>query len=196
MSSSDGRWRMPARYVFVLMGFLGFNMLYALRVNLSVAMVTMVNASAIDTGNHTTTSSQCFNKTALDLQRAASRTAAGQTGAPPGEFAWDSYTQGVVMGSFFWGYMITQVSDTIDILSIILLCLLVVGSWWSFSRKLGIEATSRLLHLFNITTDHHQPMDSSFTLCCLHVDPSCGRYVRRSGLPVYARNDSSMVAEE
>jgi len=34
----------PVRYVFVLMGFLGFNMIYALRVNLSVALVSMVTS--------------------------------------------------------------------------------------------------------------------------------------------------------
>ena len=35
------RWTFPIRYIFLIMAFLGFNILYSLRVNLSVAIVTM-----------------------------------------------------------------------------------------------------------------------------------------------------------
>ncbi len=40
----------PARYVLAMMGFLGFVNVYALRINLSMAIVAMVNSSA----NHST----------------------------------------------------------------------------------------------------------------------------------------------
>ena len=36
----------PARYVLAMMGFLGFVNVYALRINLSMAIVAMVNTSA------------------------------------------------------------------------------------------------------------------------------------------------------
>jgi ACS family sodium-dependent inorganic phosphate cotransporter-like MFS transporter 5 len=36
----------PARYVLAVMGFLGFVNVYALRVNLSMAIIKMVNSSA------------------------------------------------------------------------------------------------------------------------------------------------------
>lgn len=42
----DGRWP-KARHILGLMGFLGFANVYAMRVNLSVAMVAMVNNTAI-----------------------------------------------------------------------------------------------------------------------------------------------------
>ena len=42
---------MPARYQLVLLSFVGFSIVYSLRVNLSVALVSMV------TGNTTHTSS-------------------------------------------------------------------------------------------------------------------------------------------
>lgn len=41
-----------ARHVFALMGFLGFVNVYAMRVNLSVAIVVMVNNTAIDHHNN------------------------------------------------------------------------------------------------------------------------------------------------
>ena len=52
-----GLWRhdffpcIPARYVLAIMGFLGFVNVYALRVNLSMAIVPMVNNSASVSSN-------------------------------------------------------------------------------------------------------------------------------------------------
>ena len=52
-----GLWRhdffpcIPARYVLAIMGFLGFVNVYALRVNLSMAIVPMVNNSANASSN-------------------------------------------------------------------------------------------------------------------------------------------------
>ena len=40
----------PARYMLAIMGFLGFVNVYALRINLSMAIIAMVNSSA----NHST----------------------------------------------------------------------------------------------------------------------------------------------
>ncbi|XP_077990261.1 sialin-like [Glandiceps talaboti] len=80
------------RHVLALMGFLGFVNVYCLRVNLSVAMVAMVNS----TGNDKNQSSECpmSNSTHSD---------------PEGEFNWDEKTQGIILGSFFYGYILTQV---------------------------------------------------------------------------------------
>ena len=59
-------------------GFLGFVKVYAMRVNLSVAIVYMVNNT---TDNDTTT----------------------------GQFQWDEAQQGIILGMFFYGYVLTQV---------------------------------------------------------------------------------------
>jgi hypothetical protein len=48
-----------ARYVLALMGFLGFANVYAMRVNLSVAIVAMVNNSAIPKANDSDSTDVC-----------------------------------------------------------------------------------------------------------------------------------------
>lgn len=89
---------LAARYVLSVYLFCGFFMLYALRVNLSVAIVAMVNKTA-EAGNGT--AGECpaldgsvYNSTA-DIEN--------------GEFEWDESTQGLLLGSFFYGYVLTQV---------------------------------------------------------------------------------------
>ena len=56
------------RHIFVFLGFLGFANVYAMRVNLSVAIVYMAQ-----------------------------------------DFDWDEKTNGVILGMFFYGYVLTQV---------------------------------------------------------------------------------------
>ncbi|XP_042865549.1 putative inorganic phosphate cotransporter [Penaeus japonicus] len=85
-----------ARHVLALMGFLGFANVYAMRVNLSVAIVAMVNNTAIP---H-------VNKTESD----ACPVPSGNQTEPSqdGEFVWTEYEQGLILGSFFWGYVLTN----------------------------------------------------------------------------------------
>ncbi|KAG0429863.1 hypothetical protein HPB47_023236 [Ixodes persulcatus] len=89
-----------ARYTLSIFLFCGFFMLYSLRVNLSVAIVAMVNGTAV-IGN-TSSSRDCpaldgsvYNVT-TDLENR-------------GEFSWDENIQGMVLGSFFYGYVLTQI---------------------------------------------------------------------------------------
>lgn len=86
------------RHVLGLMGFLGFANVYAMRVNLSVAIVAMVNSSAIP---H-------VNATKLDTcpNTADGNSTTGQT--QDGEFAWDENEQALILGAFFWGYIVTN----------------------------------------------------------------------------------------
>ena len=62
-------------------GFLGFVNAYAMRVNLSVAIVYMVNNPNTTNTTNTTT----------------------------GQFQWDEAQQGIILGMFFYGYVLTQV---------------------------------------------------------------------------------------
>jgi len=73
----------PKRYVLAVMVFFGFCTLYALRVNLNVAIGAMCN-------NHT------IYVNGFYVQRVA-------------EFEWDSKLQGIVLGSFYYGYIILQI---------------------------------------------------------------------------------------
>ncbi|KAL9881863.1 major facilitator superfamily transporter 10 isoform 2-T2 [Glossina fuscipes fuscipes] len=88
-----------ARTVFGFMGFLGFAVVYAMRVNLSVAIVAMVNQSAIP---HVNSSAMIDETCPADNKK-------NVTILSEGEFAWDESTQGLVLGSFFYGYVLTQV---------------------------------------------------------------------------------------
>ncbi|XP_021941380.1 sialin isoform X1 [Zootermopsis nevadensis] len=87
-----------ARYVMALMGFLGFANVYAMRVNLSVVIVAMVNNTAIPKANNSDSTDVCptefMNQTVVQ---------------PEGEFVWDESIQGIILGSFFYGYIVTQV---------------------------------------------------------------------------------------
>ncbi|XP_059617450.1 sialin-like [Phlebotomus argentipes] len=70
------------RYVVVLMAFLGFFNVYSLRVNLSVAIVAMTETKNVTMENGTVIETQ--------------------------DFPWDSTQQGLVLSSFFYGYITTQ----------------------------------------------------------------------------------------
>jgi ACS family sodium-dependent inorganic phosphate cotransporter-like MFS transporter 5 len=83
----------PARVIFVIMGFTGFCLIYAYRVVLSVAIVAMVGQV-----NSTEESNDCHvdsNKTESHIINR--------------EFDWDSEQQAVILGAFFYGYVITQI---------------------------------------------------------------------------------------
>nr|XP_033794054.1 sialin [Geotrypetes seraphini] len=87
-----------ARYNLAVLALFGFLILYALRVNLSVALVNMVkpnssmseNASASVCPAHSTSPQKPHNITGK-------------------QYSWDADTQGWILGSFFYGYIITQI---------------------------------------------------------------------------------------
>lgn len=88
---------LKARYVLGILGFLGFANVYAMRVNLSVAIVAMVNNTAIPKPPNVT----------LDICHSTDGNST--VPLPDGPFAWDEETQGIVLGSFFYGYVLTQI---------------------------------------------------------------------------------------
>ena len=97
--------RFPScRLVLTIMGFLGFVNAYCLRVNLSVALVAMLN----NTQQHY--SDVTHNRSAhLSDETCQSNESVGETTLRNGEFNWDSHTQGTVLAAFFYGYIMTQV---------------------------------------------------------------------------------------
>ncbi|CAH0564068.1 unnamed protein product [Brassicogethes aeneus] len=87
-----------SRHILGIMGFLGFANVYAMRVNLSVAIVAMVNSSMTPPP-----SNNSFETCTVP------NVTNGTIPASTGEFNWDEQTQGIVLGSFFYGYVLTQV---------------------------------------------------------------------------------------
>lgn len=74
-------WR-KKRYLVVLLAFFGFFNVYALRVNLSVAIVAMTENRTVEHEDGSVTYQQ--------------------------DFHWDSKQKGLVLSSFFYGYICTQ----------------------------------------------------------------------------------------
>jgi len=98
--------RFPScRLVLIVMGFLGFVNVYILRVNLSIALVAMVNHTQLP---YTIVSHNHSENTADDICK-SKESIAGNVHAKSGEFNWDSQEQGTVLAAFFYGYIFTQV---------------------------------------------------------------------------------------
>ncbi|KAE8741674.1 hypothetical protein FOCC_FOCC012795 [Frankliniella occidentalis] len=98
----------PARYVFAVLGSIGFAIIYGLKVNLSVAIVAMVNHTAL----------AALAQGGADRAGAADSPAAPACSSDPGSptesledgpFEWSETTQGYILASYFWGYMVTQI---------------------------------------------------------------------------------------
>ncbi|KAJ1520118.1 hypothetical protein ONE63_004338 [Megalurothrips usitatus] len=85
------------RTVVGFMGFLGLALVYAMRVNLSVVIVAMVNSTVPEDNNNTACPvAPEYHRSILTVPK-------------KGEFNWDERTQGMILGSFFYGYVLTQV---------------------------------------------------------------------------------------
>ena len=93
--SSRSSSRMSCRHLLAFVAFLGFVNVYCLRVNLSVALVAMVNQTAKAVGSNV--SIEC------PVEEDNSTVKRG------GEMNWDSNKQAQVLAAFFYGYIGTQV---------------------------------------------------------------------------------------
>ncbi|KAF7273182.1 putative inorganic phosphate cotransporter isoform X2 [Rhynchophorus ferrugineus] len=93
------------RHFVTFMLFLGMANAYVMRTNMSVAIVAMVNQTAIgvDTGS-TSVDEEC--NAVLSNTTSTSTSTSSDSG---GVFVWETDTQGYVLSSFFYGYVITQI---------------------------------------------------------------------------------------
>ncbi|CAG0922686.1 unnamed protein product, partial [Notodromas monacha] len=95
----------PMRYVLALLNAMGMAIIYGLKVNLSVAIVAMLNHTAIANADgdghhgHGGGVSPC----------AADGNGTKADGFADGPFVWGGKVQGLVLGSYFWGYILTQI---------------------------------------------------------------------------------------
>ncbi|XP_065574640.1 sialin-like isoform X2 [Artemia franciscana] len=96
----------PARYIFTFFASAGLAILYGLKVNLSVAIVAMVNHTGLAETTHDDGSHGQANVTyACPAQGPSNST---NTSEQDGPFLWNEPTQGLILGAYFWGYILTQ----------------------------------------------------------------------------------------
>ncbi|XP_060064477.1 sialin-like [Ylistrum balloti] len=84
-----------ARHTLSILAFFGCFNSYAMRFNLSVAMVAMANHTDTQTNSNLTTGCPKMNQSKIVNQAV--------------EFDWDEATQGFILSSFFYGYVATQI---------------------------------------------------------------------------------------
>ena len=90
------------RYVLAWMGALGIMNVYFCRINLSTAMVAMVGVEKQGRSSE--------NKSNVVSQCPGSSENEGENRVfPEGEFDWSKKEQGLVTGSYYWGYAACQV---------------------------------------------------------------------------------------
>lgn len=89
------------RHTLTILSFLAFFNVYAMRVNLSIALVAMVNSS-------TSQSNETDDKECPDNAYIKSNSSSNSK-ISTGEFNWNEELQGVILGSFFYGYIVTQI---------------------------------------------------------------------------------------
>ncbi|XP_023217578.1 uncharacterized protein LOC111619972 [Centruroides sculpturatus] len=93
------RVELPARVILAILGFFTVTTIYSHRVVLNVAIVAMVNNSAVKSINENkTTSQECVDATVKNSTQEEKE----------GEFAWSQTIQGIVLGSFYYGYTFAQ----------------------------------------------------------------------------------------
>lgn len=95
---------LPARYFFALFSSFAMGIIYMLRVNLGVAIIAMVNHTAIAAGSPSPVGDENTSSRS-DCQEDFRSSSASKDGP----FLWDGSQQGLVLSSYFWGYLVSQI---------------------------------------------------------------------------------------
>ena len=93
---------LPVRWGVAFLAFIGFIFNYMLRVNINVTIVAMVNFTAFENDEKNITADEC--KFDDDDELNPDETSKSDQG----QFLWDSVVQSQIVGSFYYGYIITQ----------------------------------------------------------------------------------------
>lgn len=103
----------PARYILAILGSIGMAIVYGLKVNLSVAMVGMLNHTAIrlaSAGEHSETNLPHPNMTnTVTVEECQPTGGSGNATELIGPFEWSSTVQGMILSCYFWGYFVSQI---------------------------------------------------------------------------------------
>ncbi|GFS61399.1 hypothetical protein NPIL_404481, partial [Nephila pilipes] len=127
ISSGMKTWYISKRSIFTILGFFGVLTFYGTRVNMSIAMVAMVNHTKDDSLDEAYQNAACQNL----IRNETKENEVHFTGT---NYNWDPETQGFILSSFYYGYVATQLPGGI-------LCER-LGSKWLFGG--GILITTSL----------------------------------------------------
>ncbi|KAJ8322204.1 hypothetical protein KUTeg_000675, partial [Tegillarca granosa] len=98
------------RHTLTILSFLAFFNVYAMRVNLSIALVAMVNSSTSQSNE--TDDKECPDNAYIKSNSSSNSKISNEL-VPhvhkTGEFNWNEELQGIILGSFFYGYIVTQI---------------------------------------------------------------------------------------
>lgn len=102
-----------SRWIFAVLGCVGFMVVYGLKVNLSVAIIAMVNHTAVASANAHEGDGHGDSHAVTDGANATVNPCGDGTESQEelqdGPFTWDENIQGLVLASYFYGYLLTQV---------------------------------------------------------------------------------------
>lgn len=116
-AASDAPGLLKCRYIFAFISFLGIAILYALRVNLSVAIVTMsksttstsTSAARLDTWSGMLSLNAAQNSSEDGTcPSESSSSGSASTSTTTGEFDWNTEYQAFILTGFFYGYALGQ----------------------------------------------------------------------------------------
>ena len=87
------------RWLLVVVAHVGVMLVYALRVNLSVTLVAMVNSTYTPSTSHHERQSVCLSSAWNSTARRYAQPGSSPNGE--GEFNWDNEQKGYILSSFF-----------------------------------------------------------------------------------------------
>lgn len=105
-----GHAAFPIRYLMAIMGSIGLAIIYGFKVNVSVAIVAMVNHTAVklSTSRQSGNASNVITDIVADqCHRHDISSNATKITTEDGPFVWNEPLQGLILSSYFWGYMVS-----------------------------------------------------------------------------------------
>ncbi|XP_046466029.1 sialin isoform X1 [Neodiprion pinetum] len=93
---------LPARYLMAITGSMGLAIVYGFKVNLSLAMGAMVNHTFIESQENKTSDAE------KNVSVCVHEGGGGNATRIDGPFQWDKSTQGLILASYFLGYLVSQ----------------------------------------------------------------------------------------
>ncbi|XP_017886979.1 putative inorganic phosphate cotransporter [Ceratina calcarata] len=97
----------PIRYLMAIMGSIGLAIIYGFKVNVSVAIVAMVNHTAVKLSTVHKLETENATKIIAVNECYQDGSKASKAIIEDGPFVWNEPLQGLILSAYFWGYMVS-----------------------------------------------------------------------------------------